>query len=213
MGIGSVVKNVQHIAQGTTNVISKGTGSIIGGTVGIGKRVLNSGGGAIKEAMSEFSAGLKTAYGLTSGNTARAAKESEKLHKKAVQNATDAAFEFKTDMNRVSNVRNADFVGPHPKDALDNAKIVQTLDNAKNPNFVGPHVADDELRSMKRAVDSVNPDFIGPMPVAKEMAESGAGFWSGLGNAIQEHPYVAAGIAGGIGIAGGALLFDDDDYE
>lgn len=43
-------------------------------------------------------------------------------------------------------------------------------------------------------------------------AESGAGFWSGLGGMIQDHPYIAAGIAGGVGVAGGALLFDDDDY-
>lgn len=42
-------------------------------------------------------------------------------------------------------------------------------------------------------------------------AESGAGFWSGLGEMAQEHPYIAAGIAGGVGVAGGALLFGDDD--
>lgn len=42
-------------------------------------------------------------------------------------------------------------------------------------------------------------------------AESGAGFWSGLGDMVQDHPYIAAGIAGGVGVAGGALLFDDDD--
>lgn len=213
MGIGSVVKNVQHIAQGTTNAISKGTGSIIGGTVGIGKRVLNSGGGVIKEAMSEFRAGLKTAYGLTSGNTAKAAKESEKLHKKAVQNATDKAFEFNKNMNRANNVRNADFIGPHPEDSIYNAKMLQRLDNAKNPTFIGPHESPETLRGLQRSIDSQNPDFIGPMPVAKEMAESGAGFWSGLGDTIQNHPYIAASIAGGIGMAGGALLSDDDDYE
>ena len=46
--------------------------------------------------------------------------------------------------------------------------------------------------------------------VAKEAAESGAGFWSGIGEFAQEHPYIAAGIAGGVGVAGGALLFGDD---
>ena len=47
--------------------------------------------------------------------------------------------------------------------------------------------------------------------VAQEAAESGAGWWSGLGEMAQEHPYVAAGIAGGVGLAGGALLFGGDD--
>lgn len=42
-------------------------------------------------------------------------------------------------------------------------------------------------------------------------AESGAGFWSGLGEMVQDHPYIAAGIASGVGVAGGALLFGDDD--
>lgn len=49
--------------------------------------------------------------------------------------------------------------------------------------------------------------------IAKEAAESGAGFWSGLGDMIQEHPYIAAGIASGAGVAVGGLLFDDDDDE
>ena len=46
---------------------------------------------------------------------------------------------------------------------------------------------------------------------AQEVIETDAGFWSGLGETIHEHPYIAASIAGGIGVAGGALLFDDDD--
>lgn len=42
-------------------------------------------------------------------------------------------------------------------------------------------------------------------------AESGAGFWSGLGEMVSDHPYIAAGIAGGVGVGGGLLLGDDDD--
>lgn len=189
--------------------LGKGVGGVVGGAAGLGAKATKGGAGVLKEAVSGVKSGAKAAYGVTSG-TAKASKEaSEQMHKKAVQKAADAAFEFKTDMNRVANVRNADFIGPHPKDALDNAKIVQTLDNAKNPNFVGPHVADDELRSMKRAVDSANPDFVGPMPVAQEMAESGPGFWSGIGNWVHENQIATAGILASGAIIGAELLDEE----
>ena len=188
--------------------LGKGAGEIVGGVAGLGSRGAKGGKGILKEAVSGVKEGAKKAYGITSGSTKASKEASEQMHKKAIQKATDSAFEFKTDMNRVANVRNADFVGPHPKDAIDNAKIVQTLDNAKNPNFVGPQVSDDKLRSMKRAVDSANPDFVGPMPVAQEMAESGPGFWDGLPNWAKY-----TGIATAGGIAGAVLFGDDDDND
>ena len=49
------------------------------------------------------------------------------------------------------------------------------------------------------------------MEVAEEAAESGAGFWSGVKEWADDNTLLAAGIAGGVGIAGGALLFGDDD--
>lgn len=189
--------------------LGKGVGGAVGGAAGIGAKVTKGGTGVLKEAVSGIKEGAKKAYGVTSG-TAKASKEaSEQMHKKAVKKAADAAFEFKTDMNRVANVRNADFIGPHPKEAISNAKVVQTLENAKNPNFVGPHVADDKLRSMKRTVDSFNPDFVGPMPVAQEMAESGPGFWSGIGDWVHENQIATAGIIAGGAIIGAELLDED----
>lgn len=47
--------------------------------------------------------------------------------------------------------------------------------------------------------------------IAEEIAETGAGDFSGIGEFVHAHPFIAAGIAGGIGVAGGAILFDDDD--
>lgn len=78
----------------------------------------------------------------------------------------------------------------------------------------------DEYKNARRSSHSKTAEFTYestasssdlPAVIADENAKSGAGFWSGLGGMIQDHPYVAAGIAGGVGVAGGALLFDDDD--
>ena len=49
--------------------------------------------------------------------------------------------------------------------------------------------------------------------IAQDMSGAGAGWWSGLGEMAQQHPYIAAGIAGGVGLVGGGLLFGDDDDD
>lgn len=56
-----------------------------------------------------------------------------------------------------------------------------------------------------------------PAVIAEENSKSGAGWWSGIGQFVEDHPGIAAAIAGGTGVAGGALLFggsseDGDDY-
>ena len=207
-----ISRNAQHVVQGTANAVSKGAGSVIGGTLGLNKHMLHSSGSIIKEAMSEFRAGAKTAYGVTSGNTAKAAKESAEAAAKATKEATEKVGMQTRRLNQAQNALDSNFVGPHASGVVDDARKLNTLNNAKNPNFIGPMQSEAELRSINREVQAtVSPDFIGPMTISQEMAESGAGFWSGLGEMVQKHPYIAAGIAGGVGVAGGALLFGDDD--
>lgn len=54
-------------------------------------------------------------------------------------------------------------------------------------------------------------DMPNPADVADATAKSGAGFWSGIQDWAQENTLLAAGIATGVGVAGGALLFGDDN--
>lgn len=57
-------------------------------------------------------------------------------------------------------------------------------------------------------------DFIGAneaLEQAATNAESGAAAWSGVDNFVHEHPYIAAGIATGAGVAIAGLFDDDDD--
>jgi hypothetical protein len=54
-------------------------------------------------------------------------------------------------------------------------------------------------------------DYTDILGTAEEIVEN-KGFWSTVGSAIHDHPFVAAGIASGVGL-GAALLFDDDDED
>ena len=196
------------------NVIGKGVGMAAGAVTGAGSRLLKGTGGIVKEAVSGAASGLKTAHGAVSGNTAKAAKEAAEQSAKATKKATEQVAMKTKRLERATNALDPNFVGPMPAGVVDDARKLNMLNNAKDPNFIGPRPSDDVLRKVNREVQStMDPNFIGP--IAQEMAESGAGWWSGLGEMVQDHPYIAAGIAGGVGVLGGGLLFggdDDDDY-
>ena len=200
-GVGSVV-----------NTIGKGVGMAAGAVTGAGSRLIRGTGGLIREATTGAVSGLKTAHGWASGSAAKAAKESAEVAAKTTKEATERVAMKTRRLERATNALDPNFVGPMPVGVADDANKLKILKDAKDPNFIGPRPSDDVLRKVSQEVQAtMDPNFIGPMTTAQEMVESGAGFWSGLGEMIQAHPYIAAGIAGGVGVAGGLLLGDDDD--
>lgn len=190
------------------NAAGKGIGTIIGGATGLGARMLKGGGGIIKEAISGIGSGAQKAYNITSGNAAKTAQKSAE----AVANMEKAVSEYKDSMQRkalqVAAATDEYFVGPPTAQGVEYARKMNTIANAGNPNFIGPHRPVSELQSTNRQLQSElnGLDFIGPMPMTQEMAESGPGFWDGIPGWAKTASVATAGF-----IAGGVLL-DDDDY-
>lgn len=207
-------RNAQHVVQGTVNAVSKGTGAVIGGTLGLNKRMLYSSGGAIKEAMSEFRAGARAAYGKTSGKTARLAKESAEASAKATKEATEKVGMQTRRLNQANNVMDPNFMGPHTASAVDDARKINMVNNANNKDFIGPMPAEAEVRSASRDIQAnMTPDFIGPMPAPDMNTASGImgtvkEVWDGIPGWAKTAGAVTAG-----GIAGAVLFDEDDDYD
>lgn len=205
MGIAGLAGKVAKTA-------GKGVGAVAGTATGLGSRFLKGGGGIIKEAASGVASGLKSAHGWASGSTGRIAKESAETAAKATKEATEQVAMKTKRLQRATDALNPNMKGPMPKNVVDDARKLNMVKNANDPNFIGPRPSDSQLRDANRYVQAnMDPNFIGPMPIAQEMAESGAGWWSGLGEMIEEYPFIAAGIAGGTGVIAGGILLDDDD--
>lgn len=185
---GAIARGVRTVVGG----VAKAPGAVVGFT---GATVLGAAGGAIKA----------TGQGLVSG-----AKAAGKMKRKLLGEAAEAATKGSDDVAKaarkpVNNYReNTSFT-------YDGASYRRQGDVYQRKTKGGDW---EDITSKDYGHSRAG--FIGENEALEQAAmnaESGAGFWSGLGEMAQEHPYIAAGIAGGVGVAGGALLFGGDDDE
>ena len=193
---------------------------------GIGKAVIGAGGAVLKGGARLFGNEAVEAVGRGVGklqggidNIVQSAVKQDEIYKaaqkeargvkEATQNTSEAAEEAVSRTANVTYSRDGDKyyrqVEGGKRTEIDSKTYGQAnrtriaTDRANTPSHAGYNNS------------NYSSTFTMEEEIASEMAESGAGFWSGLGEMVSDHPYVAASIAGGTGLLAGGLLFDDNE--
>lgn len=177
--------------------VAKAPGAVVGFA---GTTVAGAASGAVKA----------TGQGIAAG-----AKASNKMKTKILGEAAEAATKSGDDVVEAA-TKKVQYGRTSSKNGYEYYREVDgkrtTIDSGTYGRHRGEYIASQRAKNPNYDPNSnYSWNFGIEEQIAQEAAESGAGFWSGLGEMVSDHPYIAAGIAGGVGVAGGALLFGDDD--
>ena len=193
---------------------------------GVGKAVIGAGGHVLKTGARIFGSDAVEAIGTTVGklkggidNLVQTAVKQDEVYKAAQQKARgikEAATET-SDAAKQAVSKKANIVY-----SRDGDKYYRQVEGGKRVEIDSKTYG--QANSTRIAIDKKNtPSHTGytnsnysstftiEEEIASEMAESKTGFWSGLGEMASDHPYIAASIAGGTGLAAGGLIFGGDD--